>query len=101
MSPLLPFALLFVLFGVLLFLLHRHSRRARHLLAQEIHDRALAMDQRCDALQKQVDQLEMRRRIDQLALLVDHGERSGRLSPEAAEKLRQQTLELRQESAEG
>jgi hypothetical protein len=91
-------AALALLFALALFQVHRRGRRARQQLAQSIHDHALALDQRCDTLGERLERLEMQRRIDHLALLVDHGERTGRLAPEIAERLRGRALEWRAEA---
>ena len=88
----------FALFGIALLWVYRRGRQARQQLAQSLHDHALALDQRCDTLGQRLDRLEMQRRIDHLALLVDHGERTGRLAPEVAERLRGRALEWRAEA---
>jgi len=87
-------------FAAALVLLHRRSRAARQRLAQEIHDRALAFDQRADLLERRLDRLEMHQRIDRVEFLVDHGERNGQLSAALAERLRTQTLKLHEECSE-
>lgn len=85
-------------FAAALALLHRKSRDAREGLARELHDRALAADQRADALQQQLDRLALRQRIDHLHLLVDHGERGGQLSAAVAQRLRGHVLRLHEET---
>ncbi len=81
-----------------LLLLTRRASRARRELAASIHDHALALDQRCDALQHQLDALTLRQRIDHLVDLVGLSERQGRLDGERARRLERYAHELREEA---
>jgi len=76
----------------------RQASRARQELAVDLHDKALGLDRRCDYVQEQLYLLEERQRIDHLFHLVSYGESTGRLSGEAAGRLRGSILELRSES---
>ncbi len=81
-----------------LFVLLRRARLARAELAKRQHDKALALDRRCDAIQRQLDALERRHRIDHLTDLVSVSERQGRLDAGVARRLERYVLELRDES---
>ncbi len=76
----------------------RRASHARHELAVDVHDKALGLDRRCDYIQEQLYLLEERQRIDHIFHLVSYGESTGRLSHEAAGRLRGSILELRSES---
>ncbi len=82
--------------GLAVFL--RRARRARGELAQSLHDKAIALDRRCDALQRQLDRLVMGQRIDHLLDLVRVSERMERLDAAAARRLERFALDLRQEA---
>ncbi len=81
-----------------LLVLARRASQTRRELAQSLHDRALALDQRCDVLQGQLDAQEMRQRIDHLGHLVGACEHRGQLDDGAARRLELYTLELREEA---
>ena len=81
-----------------LLVLARRASRARRELAQSIHDRALALDRRCDALQRGLDGLARRQRVDHLLDLVSLCERGGRLDGERARRLERYAFELREEA---
>ena len=87
--------------GAGLWIVHRRASRARQTLSQELHDRALALDRRCDHLQEQLEKLARRQRVDHLMDLIDFGDREGRLAPEAARELRRFAHRLREESLAG
>ena len=74
--------------------LFRRASSARRELARRLHDRSLALDQRCDLLQTHVDKLSEHRRIDHLLALVSSNQIAGLLSAPAAEALRRYILEL-------
>ncbi len=76
-------------------ILLRRAHRARGELAQRLHDKAIALDRRCDALQRQLDNLAMGQRIDHLLDLVRASER---LDATAARRLERFALELREEA---
>ena len=73
-------------------------RRARHQLAVDLHDKALALDRRCDAVQDQIRALGEAQRIAHLFDLVTWGEAEGRFDSEVARGLRRYALQLRGES---
>ncbi|HEX9734897.1 MAG TPA: hypothetical protein VGG06_23230 [Thermoanaerobaculia bacterium] len=77
----------------------RRASRARREISARLHDHALALDRRCDALQEQIRRLDELRRVDHLFVLVALNEADGRLPPEAARALRHYALELRAELA--
>ena len=81
-----------------LLVLARRARRARLELAQRQHDAALALDRRCDALQRQLDSLARRQRISHLHELVAVSERQGRLGDEVARRLERYVLDLGDEA---
>jgi hypothetical protein len=85
-------------FAALVLVFLRRASRARRELAVNIHDRALALDQRCDVLQAAIDTLAQGQRIDHLFDLIAWGEAEGRLAPETARRLRRQAAALRAES---
>ena len=76
----------------------RRAARARRELAERLHDQALALDQRCDTLQCQLDATALDQRIDHLLALVSFSQRHGRLEAEAARRLELYALELREEA---
>ncbi len=84
--------------SAVLLILARRAGRARHQLTQRLHDKAFALDQRCDLLQRQLDAQEMRQRIDHLGQLVGACERRGQLDGEAARRLERYALELHEET---
>ena len=77
-----------------LFVLARRAGTGRRQLAREQHDAALALDRRCDALQRQLDGLRRRQGIDHLRQLVAVSERQGRLDAGVARRLERYVLEL-------
>lgn len=79
------------------FYLHRASR-ARREIDVRLHDRALALDRRCDALEVELRRLAERQRVDHLFVLLAQNEAEGRLAPAAASKLRRYALALAAES---
>lgn len=85
-------------FAALVLFFLRRARRARRSLAVNIHDRALALDRRCDVLGEAIESLTLRQRIDHLFDLIACGESEGRLDPAVARRLRRCALELRAES---
>ncbi len=74
---------------------HRRASQARHELAQRLHDHAFALDQRCDALQHQLDDTVRRQRIDHLGDLIQLSERQGKLGSETARALERYAHSLR------
>ncbi len=78
-------------------ILARRAGRARAEMAQRQHDVALALDRRCDALQRQLDALSLRQRIDHLQDLLGISEQLGRLDGDAARRLERYVLDLRDE----
>lgn len=84
--------------GAAIFFLRRASRGRRELAAR-LHDAALALDRRCDALQEQIRTLDRRQRVDHVCDLVARGETEGRLAPEVARRLTRYASELRAETA--
>ncbi len=91
----LSLAALAIVAGSLILL--RRAGRERAELAQRLHDTALALDRRCDALQHQLDALALRQRIDHLQDLLGVSERLGRLDGDAARRLERYVLDLRDE----
>ncbi|MCP3963837.1 MAG: hypothetical protein GY719_38865 [bacterium] len=81
-----------------LLVLSRRAAGARRELAERMHDQAMALDQRCDVLQQQLDVAARDQRIDHLLTLVDVSERQGRLDGAAARRLELYALELREEA---
>ncbi len=81
-----------------LLILLRRGRRARAELAKSQHDKALALDRRCDALQHQLDALTRRQRVDHLLDLVSLSERRGRLDADRARHLELYAIELRDQA---
>lgn len=95
------FALYFFLlaFAVSGGLIQAHRASQAHAeLAQALHDKAMALDQRCDVLQRQLDAHDLWQRIDHLSHLVSACERQGQLDAEAARRLSGTTFELREEA---
>ncbi len=84
---------------LLVLLLYRRTRQAHDQLARDAHDRALALSQRADYLQAQLDQQAMDRRVDQLRLLVSQGEAEQRLPAAVAHRLRAHLLQLNDQVA--
>lgn len=80
--------------------LWRRARAARQQLAVEIHDKALAFDQRCDHLQAQLDTLALQQRVGYLAWLLERAHREGVLPDTAAARLRRYISELHMAAAE-
>lgn len=83
------------------------ARRARRELAEESHDRALALDRRCDSLQKQIDKLTAERNradaavlIDYLTALVTRARRKNIVSTAAADRLDDVVLSMRRAPAD-
>lgn len=85
-------------FAALVLIFLRRASRARRSLAVNIHDRALALDRRCDVLREAIEAVTLRQRIDHLFALITCGESEGRLDPAVARRLRRYALELRAES---
>lgn len=77
----------------------RRASRARRELSQRLHDAALALDRRCDALQGEIREIDRRQRIEHLARLVDWGEAEGLLSARTAPGLRRYVADLYAESS--
>ena len=94
-------ALLSLAMALGLLVLARRASRARRELAESIHDRALALDKRCDALRHELDALTRRHRADHLLDLVGLCERRGRLDGERARRLERYAYELREEARLG
>lgn len=98
--------------GAVLLYLARRARRMRQALQEAIHDRALASDRRCDALQQaldaqradlealraRLDTLALIGRIDHLLTLVETAERHTLLAPPLAATLHVYALGLRAEA---
>ncbi len=87
--------------------LFRRASFARRELSEQIHDRSLGLDLRCDTLQSQIDELTRQRRRDtfrsqrdHLLTLVSSSQVAGLLSAPAAEALRRYVLELHLELPE-
>ncbi len=93
---LLAILLLAVAGGMWIFL--RRARRGRRQLAIDLHDKALALDRRCDVLRDQIETLDEGQRIAHLFDLVAWGEAEGRFDSEVARSLRRYALQLRGES---
>ncbi len=85
-------------FAALVLVFLNRARRARRSLAVNIHDRALALDRRCDVLGEAIESLTQCQRIDHVFDLIACGESEGRLDPAVARRLRRYALELRAES---
>lgn len=81
-----------------LLVLLRRASRARRELAESQHDRALALDERCDGLREQLQTLTLRHRADHLLDLVHLCERQGRLDGERARRLERYAYDLREEA---
>ncbi len=81
-----------------LLVLLRRARQARGELAQSLHDKALALDRRCDVLQRQLDALTLHQGFDRLQRLVSVSERQGRLDAGAARRLERYVLDLHDEA---
>lgn len=79
-------------------ILHRRASHARQELAQRLHDHALALDQRCDTLQHQLDATIRQQRIDHLGDLVQRSERQGKLGSRTARALELYADSLRDET---
>ena len=84
-----------------LLVLLRRASRARAELARSQHDAALALDRRCDAMQRQLDALTRRQRIDHLQELVTVSEHQGRLDSGIARRLERYVLDLYDEASLG
>lgn len=84
--------------SVVLLLQAKRARKAHRELAQRLHDQSRALDQRCDALQHQLDSEIQRRRIDHLMDLVAACERQGRFDADVARRLQTFTLALHDEA---
>ena len=80
--------------------LFRRASFARRELSEQIHNRSLGLDLRCDILQNQIDELTRQRRCDHLLTLVSSSQVAGLLTAPAAEALRRYVLELHLELAE-
>ncbi len=81
-----------------LFILLRRARQARAELARSQHDKALALDRRCDFIQRQIDAMTRRQGIDHLQELVAVCERHGRLDAGVARRLERYVLVLHDEA---
>ncbi len=79
----------------MLFTAVQRGRRAQRELAEEAHERALAFDQRCDALQAQIDRLALDRGIGHVAALASRVRQTSLVSPEAADRLDDAVFALR------
>lgn len=77
---------------------HRRSSRRHRELAQALHDRALAADQRADALQTQLDTLALGQRFHHARHLVALSRGRGLLSEAASSRLHGHLHALRQRS---
>jgi len=82
----------------LVLVLQRRSSAAQQQLSQESHDRALALSQRADHLQAQVDRLRLDQRIDRLGNWVELAERRQLLPAAAAQRLHHHLLRLADEA---
>lgn len=80
--------------GVAMWQIHRRGQAARHQLAQDSHDRALALDRRFDAMEARQGQLEQRQTLDHLAALVARGEHEGRWNAATSETLKSYVADL-------
>ena len=80
----------------------RRASHGRQALGEEIHDRALGLDRRCDFLGDVLFAVKERHevliRIDHLFDLVACGESARRLGPAAAAALRRYVVDLRSEA---
>lgn len=74
------------------------SRAGQRQAAQTLHDEALRLDRRCDAVQQGLDQLRRQQSIDHLDQLVERAARSGRMSTDAAARLHHQIGVLRDDA---
>ncbi|MEM7352098.1 MAG: hypothetical protein AAF657_14960 [Acidobacteriota bacterium] len=81
-----------------LYKLSRRASRARRELSENLHDRSLALDIRCDELQHQLDTVTVRQRIHHLAYLVNLAERQGRLETGVARRLERDISQLSDEA---
>ena len=79
----------------------RRASRSRRELSQRLHDTALGLDRRCDAIEEMIRALDRRQRIAYLSGLVEQGAREQRLSAPVASRLRRYVLDLHAESLLG
>ena len=84
--------------GLGLWLVHMRGKDGRQRLAQESHDRSLALDRRCDAIDARLEELRRLQVVDQLAQLIDRGEREGRWQSATGDALRDYVRELQAET---
>ncbi len=80
---------------MMLFTAVQRGRRAQREFAEEVHARALAYDQRCDALQSQIDRLTLDRSVSHVAALATRARQTGVLSIAAADRLDDAVFDLR------
>ncbi len=85
--------------GIALWLVHLRGKDGRQRLAQEGHDRSLALDQRCDAIEARLEALRRLHSVDHLEHLIGRGEQEGRWRASTSEALRDYLQELRAESS--
>lgn len=78
-------------------MVHRKSQAAVQQLAQDGHDRALALDQRFDVMESRQRLLEQRQALDHLSHLVDRGTQEARWQEGTTRVLRDYVDELRGE----
>lgn len=83
--------------GAGLVMVHRKSQAAVRRLAQDSHDRALALDQRFDVMESRQRLLEQRQALDHLSHLVDRGAQESRWQEDTTQALRDYVSELRGE----
>lgn len=84
---------------VLVLLLYQRGSRARQQLAEESHQRAMAVSRRADHLQQQLDRLRLDQRIDRLGGWVRLAESRQVLPGPAAEGLHRHLAALADEVA--
>lgn len=84
--------------AIAVWLVHLRGRDGRRRLAQESHDRSLALDQRCDAIEARLEALRRLQSVDHLEHLISRGELEGRWQASTGEALRRYLRELRAES---
>jgi len=92
--PILVLAAALLAFAVLVLVFLHRASRARRSLAVNIHDRALALDRRCDVLGAAIASIAQRQRLDHVFYLIACGESEGRLAPAVAHRLRRYALDL-------
>ncbi len=97
-SAALGLSLVVLAISVLLVLQVKRARASRHEISQRLHDQAMALDQRCDALQNQLTAAALHRRIDHIADLVTLCERQNRFDADVADRLLTYTLGLHDEA---